>query len=244
MTNEPVFIELGNRDEEPQGRFEGRKSFPPEVAARLAIDAKEILDRYPVRRSALLPLLHLVQSEDGYVTIAGIEFCAGQLGLTSAEVAAVASFYSMFRRGPTGEYLVGVCTNTLCAVLGGDAILAQLVEQLGVQPGGTTGDGKVTLEHVECNAACDYAPVLMVNWEFFDNQTPDTATALVEGLRGGRIPAPRRGAPPCTFRETARILAGFADERPDAVAAACADEPTLAGLRQARELLRNGKDFR
>ncbi|MEU9807856.1 NADH-quinone oxidoreductase subunit NuoE [Mycobacterium sp. NPDC050853] len=231
-----VFLELGSRPPEDGGRFAGRKSYPPEVVSRLAIDAKEILDRYPSRRSALLPLLHLTQSEDGYVTKAGIEFCAGQVGLTFAEVTAVASFYSMYRREPTGDYLVGVCTNTLCAVLGGDVILARLVDELGVQPGGTTEDGKVTLEHVECNAACDYAPVLMVNWEFFDNQTPDGAADLVEGLRGGRIPEPRRGAPPCTFKETGRILAGFADERPDAVAAAQAGGPTLAGLRLAKDV--------
>lgn len=231
-----VFLELGPRPPEDGGRFAGRKSYPPEVVSRLAIDAKEILDRYPSRRSALLPLLHLVQSEDGYVTKAGIEFCAVQVGLTFAEVTAVASFYSMYRREPTGDYLVGVCTNTLCAVLGGDAILARLVDELGVQPGGTTEDGKVTLEHVECNAACDYAPVLMVNWEFFDNQTPDEAADLVDGLRVGRIPEPRRGAPPCTFKETGRILAGFADERPDAVTAARPGGPTLAGLRLAKDV--------
>ncbi|CPZ17458.1 NADH-quinone oxidoreductase%2C E subunit NuoE [Mycobacteroides abscessus] len=185
-----IFVELGGRPSEDEGRFAGRKHYPAEVVSRLAIDAKEILDRYPSRRSALLPLLHLVQSEDGYVTMAGIEFCARQVELTSAEVTAVASFYSMYRREPTGDYLVGVCTNTLCAVLGGDAILARLAGELGVHPGGTTEDGKVTLEHIECNAGCDYAPVLMVNWEFFDNQTPDEAAALVQGLRRGMFPRP------------------------------------------------------
>ncbi|SIN56362.1 NADH-quinone oxidoreductase, E subunit NuoE [Mycobacteroides abscessus subsp. abscessus] len=134
---------------------------------------------------------------------------------------------------------MGVCTNTLCAVLGGDAILARLAGELGVHPGGTTEDGKVTLEHIECNAGCDYAPVLMVNWEFFDNQTPDEAAALVQGLRRGHVPAPRRGAPPCTFKETARILAGFADERPEAVAAAQPGDSTLAGLRLAQDVQRN-----
>ena len=85
-----------------------------------------IIAKYPQARSALLPLLHLVQAEDGYLTAAGIGFCAAQLGLTDAEVTAVATFYSMYRRTPTGEYLVGVCTNTLCAVMGGDAILEAL----------------------------------------------------------------------------------------------------------------------
>ena len=91
------------------------------------------------------------------------------LGLTAAEVAAVATFYTMYKRRPVGDYHVGVCTNTLCAVMGGDAIFERLKEHLGVGNDETTADGTVTLEHLECNAACDYAPVMMVNWEFFDN---------------------------------------------------------------------------
>ena len=145
-----------------------------------------------------------------------MEFCGEQLGLTGAEVAAVASFYTMYRRGPTGEYLVGVCTNTLCAVMGGDAIFDSLKEHLGIGNDETTADGTVTLQHIECNAACDFAPVVMVNWEFFDNQTPESARELVDALRSGKPPAPTRGiAPLCTFRQTARILAGFPDQRPD-----------------------------
>ncbi|MGW0173947.1 NADH-quinone oxidoreductase subunit NuoE [Rhodococcus sp. NPDC003322] len=209
--------------------------YPPQVRARLEVDAKEILARYPQSRSALLPLLHLVQSEDGCVTRAGVEFCAGQLDLTAAEVSAVATFYSMYRRTPTGDYLVGVCTNTLCAIMGGDAILDRLRTHLGVEPGQSTDDGVVTLEHVECNAACDYAPVVMVNWEFFDNQTPESATDLVDTLRAGGRVTPVRGAPPCTFRETERILAGFPDPRPAAVDAGVAGEATVAGLRIARQ---------
>ncbi|MGH7734023.1 MAG: NAD(P)H-dependent oxidoreductase subunit E, partial [Gemmatimonadales bacterium] len=125
-----------------------------------------------------------------------------QLGLTAAEVTAVATFYSMYRRTPTGEYLVGVCTNTLCAIMGGDAILEGLQDHLGIHAGQTTEDGTVTLEHVECNAACDYAPVVMVNWEFFDNQTPATARDLVDALRAGQAVTPARGAAPCSFTET------------------------------------------
>ena len=119
----------------------------------------------------------------------------------------------MYRRTPTGEYLVGVCTNTLCAVMGGDAILEALEDHLGVHAGETTADGRVTLEHVECNAACDYAPVVMVNWEFFDNQTPSSARDLVDALRAGEAADTARGAPLCTFRETARILAGLPDRQ-------------------------------
>ncbi|GAA4473997.1 NADH-quinone oxidoreductase subunit NuoE [Rhodococcus olei] len=211
------------------------RGYPPQVLARLDIDAKEIVARYPQPRSALLPLLHLVQSEDGCVTPAGIDFCAGHVGLTPAEVTAVATFYSMYRRTPTGDYLVGVCTNALCAIMGGDAILDRLRTHLGVDPGQTTPDGVVTLEHVECNAACDYAPVVMVNWEFFDNQTPDSAADLVDTLRAGGRVTPTRGASPCSFRDTERILAGFPDPRPGAVDSGEAGAATLAGLRVARE---------
>ncbi|UGT62370.1 NADH-quinone oxidoreductase subunit NuoE [Nocardia asteroides] len=208
--------------------------YPEAVRERLARDAGVIVARYPHPRSALLPLLHLVQAEEGFVSATGIDFCAELLGLTAAEVTAVATFYSMYRRTPTGDYHVGVCTNTLCAVLGGDAILARLREHLGIEHGQTTPDGAVTLEHIECNAACDYAPVVMVNWEFFDNQTPDSAQALVDALRAGDQVVPTRGAPLCRFRDTARILAGFPDERPGALDG-MAGEPTLAGLRVARE---------
>lgn len=204
-----VDITLGPRPDEPGPAIAGPDSYPPEVTERLAADAAQIIDRYPHSRSALLPLLHLVQSQDGCLTRAGIRFCANHLGLTDAEVTAVATFYSMYRHTPTGDYLVGVCTNTLCAVMGGDAILQTLETNLGIHAGQTTPDGRVTLEHIECNAACDYAPVVMVNWEFFDNQTPSTATALIEALRAGETVEPTRGAGLCSFRQTARILAGL-----------------------------------
>ncbi|MDV3126697.1 NADH-quinone oxidoreductase subunit NuoE [Mycobacterium sp. 21AC1] len=227
-----VFLQLGQRPDEAGPPINGRAAYPADVDTRLRTDAEQIIVRYPDARSALLPLLHLVQSEDGCLTPAGIGFCAAQLGLTEAEVTAVATFYSMYRRTPTGEYLVGVCTNTLCAIMGGDAILDALQDHLDIEAGQTTADGRVTLEHIECNAACDYAPVLMVNWEFFDNQTPSSARDLVDGLRSGQAPAPSRGAPLCTFRETARILAGLADPQ------ASGGNPgpaTLAGLRVAQQ---------
>ncbi|MDI5966583.1 NADH-quinone oxidoreductase subunit NuoE [Streptantibioticus silvisoli] len=209
--------------------------YPADVRARLDADAAELVARYPDSRSALLPLLHLVQAEEGHVTATGMRFCAQTLGLTGAEVSAVATFYTMYRRKPSGDYQVGVCTNTLCAVLGGDAILDALHEHLGVGDDGTTEDGKVTVEHIECNAACDFAPVVMVNWEFFDNQTPESAKRLVDDLRAGRPVEPTRGAPLCTYRETARILAGFPDPRPGAVEASGGAGPaSLIGLRLAK----------
>ena len=229
-----IFIELGQRPDEPGPPIHGRSAYPADVESRLEADAALIISRYPESRSALLPLLHLTQSEDGYLTPAGIAFCAKQLDLTHAEVAAVATFYSMYRRSPTGEYLVGVCTNTLCAIMGGDAILDTLRGHLGVDAGQTTADGSITLEHVECNAACDYAPVVMVNWEFFDNQTPSSARGLVDALRAGEPPTPTRGASLCTFREAARSLAGLPNSGSPGVAAP-AGAATLAGLRIAQE---------
>lgn len=233
---ERQFIRLGRPPEEPhQFTHPGApQSYPEQVRTRLEADAKEIIARYPQPKSAILPLLHLVQAQDSYLTPAGLAFCADQLGLTGAQVAAVASFYTMYRRDPTGEYLVGVCTNTLCAVMGGDAIFDGLKEHLGVDNDETTEDGSITLQHVECNAACDYAPVVMVNWEFFDNQTPESARALVDALRSGESVRPTRGMPLCRFRETERILAGFPDERPDD-GQGDPGAPTLAGLRFARE---------
>ena len=210
-------------------------AYPDEVRARLEADAKEVIARYPGSRSALLPLLHLVQAEEGFVSRTGMAFCAELLGLTTAEVTAVATFYTMYRRKPAGKYHVGVCTNTLCAVLGGDQIFAELKEHLGVENNETTEDGAISVEHIECNAACDYAPVMTVNWEFFDNQTPESAARMVDDLIAGRTVEPTRGAPLCSYKETSRILAGFPDERPGAVEASGGAGPaSLAGLRLAR----------
>ena len=123
--------------------------FTEQTRARLDTDAAEIIARYPKSRSALMPLLHLLQAEEGYISADGIEYCAGKLGLAPAEVAAVVSFYTMFKRRPVGDYHVGVCTNSLCAIMGGDQIFAELQEHLGVGNDETTADGKIILEHVE-----------------------------------------------------------------------------------------------
>jgi NADH-quinone oxidoreductase subunit E len=208
--------------------------FSQEARTRLEADAAEIIARYPRSRSALMPLLHLVQAEEGHVSADGVAFCAAQLGLTEAEVTAVMSFYTMYKPHPVGDYHVGVCTNTLCAVMGGDAIFAGLTGHLGVGNDETTPDGKITLERVECNAACDFAPVVMVNWEFFDNMTPQTARALTDDLRAGNPVRPSRGpARLCTWREASRILAGFPDDQ--ATDGPAAGPPGLVGLKIARE---------
>jgi NADH-quinone oxidoreductase subunit E len=214
------------------------KGYPQQVRDRLDADADVVIARYPVSRSALLPLLHLVQAEEGFVSGDGIKYCAEKLDLTTAEVTGVATFYSMYKRRQVGDYHVGVCTNTLCAVLGGDEILAAVEEHLGIGNDERTEvspEGRsLTLEHIECNAACDYAPVVMVNWEFFDNMTPDKAKQLVDDLLAGRPVVPGRGPAPCSFRPTERILAGFEDHREDAVHAGAPGPETLAGLRVAQ----------
>jgi NADH-quinone oxidoreductase subunit E len=200
-------------------------------------EAAELIARYPAgeSRSALLPLLHLVQSVQGYVTPDGIAFCADALDITKAQVAAVATFYTMYKRKPTGEYLVSVCTNTTCGILGGDEIFAALRAELGVGHNDTTPDGTITLEHAECLAACDYAPVVTVNYEFFDNQTVDSARSLVGQLRAGERPAPTRGAPLCTFREIERQIAGLHDDASLALEANGSGLPTEIGVKLAIE---------
>ena len=216
------------------------KGYPPEVKGRLDPDADAVIARYPVARSALLPLLHLVQAEEGHVTGDGIRYCAEKLDLSTAEVSGVVTFYSMYKRKEVGDYHVGVCTNTLCAVLGGDEILAALKEHLGVdndQRTPVSPEGRsLTLEHIECNAACDFAPMMTVNWEFFDNMTPDKAKTLVDDLLAGRTVVASRGPAVCSFRETERILAGFEDRRADAVnAGGSAGPESLVGLKIAQQ---------
>jgi NADH-quinone oxidoreductase subunit E len=198
--------------------------------------AREIIAQYPPdrSRSALLPLLHLVQSHEGYVSPDGIGFCASMLGLNRAEVAAVATFYTMYKREPAGDFLVSVCTNTLCDTLGGQRVYDELAERLGVGHNETTADGTITLEHAECLAACDYGPVLTVNYEFFDKVTPESAAELVQRLRNGERPTPSRGARLCTLKEISRQLAGFGDDRPNALADGIAGDASLAGAALAK----------
>ncbi len=200
-------------------------------------ELREIAARYPEARSGLLPMLHLVQSVEGRLTPEGIEACAEILGISAAEVNGVATFYTMYKRKPVGDYHVGVCTNTLCAVMGGDLIFERLKEHLDVGNDETTTDApglkSITLEHIECNAACDYAPVMMVNWEFMDNQTPESAVQAIDDLRAGTPVHSTRGPQLCTWREAERVLAGFPDDRADE--GPTAGPASIAGLKIARE---------
>ena len=188
-----------------------------------------IIAKYPRSRSAIMPLLHYVQALDGYVSDRGIEKIAEKLNLEAAEVTAVSTFYTQYLKHPAGEYHVGVCINTLCAVMGGDAIYQSVSEHLGIGNHETTKDGKVSLERIECNAACDYAPVVMVNWEFYDNQTPQSVRDLVDAARAGNPPAPTRGPKKLpTWRQNEALLAGINDGL--ANEGVQAGEATLRGL--------------
>ena len=196
-------------------------------------ELRELAARYPQPRSALLPMLHLVQSVDGRVSPRGIEACAEILGITTAQVSGVATFYTMYKRRPAGKHHLGVCTTALCAVMGGDILLQRAKDRLGIDEGQTTPDGQVSLERLECNAACDFAPVMMVNWEFMDAMTPEKANELIDNLAAGKEVRSTRGARLTSWRQAERVLAGFpdglADEGPTAGPA------SLEGLRVARE---------
>lgn len=208
------------------------------ISEKTLDELREIAARYPEARSGLLPMLHLVQSVQGRITPEGIEACAAILDISPAEVNGVATFYTMYKKHGVGDYHVGVCTNTLCAVMGGDEIFARLKDHLGVGNDEVAvqrqGDSRtVSLEHIECNAACDYAPVVMVNWEFMDNQTPESAVQMVEALRAGHDVSSTRGPKLCSWREVERVLAGFPDGRVDE--GPTAGEASLVGLTIARE---------
>ena len=148
--------------------------------------AEDIIGRYPLPKSALIPLLHLAQEQDGYVAEDAMEHIAELIGVTPAEVLGTCSFYEMFKREPVGQYLVNVCTNISCLLLGGEELLHHLEQRLGVKAGSTTPDGTFTLEDVECIAACTDAPCLQVNYRYFPNVTPESADALLDDLRAGR----------------------------------------------------------
>lgn len=190
------------------GRFE--TDLGPKGAAPLSPDTiaamQRLMGRYPEPRSALLPMLYLVQAEHGYVSQEGMREVAGLLGLFRAEVAAVATFYTMFKRRPCGTWLVSVCTNVSCALAGGRQIYERLAEHLGPESTAMTPDGVFTVEEVECLGACDGAPVVQVNYENYERMTADSTLGLAEALRAGTIPPPARGEPPKTSKEVSRRL--------------------------------------
>lgn len=149
--------------------------------------ARDLIAIYPEPRSALIPILHILQEQDGYLTEEGMEHVGELVGLTAVEVQGTASFYDMFHFEPVGRYLVAVCTNIACMLQGAYRLLEHAEERLGVAPGGTTGDGMFTLEDAECLALCGNAPCLTVNWRFFGDVDPDGFDGLIEDLRAGRL---------------------------------------------------------
>jgi NADH-quinone oxidoreductase subunit E len=177
--------------------------------------AERVMARYPTRRSALVPLLYLVQAEVGWVPRQGMREVGELLGITTAEVEAVATFYTMLKLHPCGRYVVSVCTNPPCALLGGRRVFERARELLGPEAvGGVTADGLFTLEEEECLAACDRAPVVAVNYLYYDRASEERLEELVASIRGGRVPEASRGGVPGELREVSRILAGVAGPGP------------------------------
>jgi NADH-quinone oxidoreductase subunit E len=171
--------------------------------------AEEIVRHYPEPRSALLQLLYLVQAQEGHVTREGMQEVAGVLGITTAEVEAVATYYTMLKKTPTGRWLISVCTNLSCALAGGRDLYERAGEALGPEAGVVTSDGEFTLEEVECLGACDAAPVVQVNYCNYDRVTGEGLVHMIEQLRAGEVPEPSRGPKPVDHRRTSRLLAGL-----------------------------------
>ena len=149
--------------------------------------ALDLIALYPEPRSALIPILHVLQEQDGYLTEDGMQHVGELLGLAPVEVRGTASFYDMFHFEPVGRYLVAVCTNIACMLQGAYRLLEHAEERLGVAPGGTTEDGMFTLEDAECLALCGNAPCVTVNWRFFGDVDLEAFDGLVDDLRSGRL---------------------------------------------------------
>ena len=149
--------------------------------------ARDIVARYPRRKSALIPLLHLSQEQNGYITEDAMRHIAELLDVTPAEVYGTATFYEMFRFQPTGRYLVNVCGTMSCALMGGHELMHHAEEVLGIKAGSTTPDGLITLQHAECQAACTEAPTLQVNYRHRYRVTNAEFDQLLDDLRAGRL---------------------------------------------------------
>ena len=193
---------------------------------------RELAKRYPNPRSALLPMLHLVQAEQDEVTTEGMAACAEELDITSAEVTAVATFYTMYKYSPVGRHHIGVCINTLCGLLGGDAVYERVAERLGASHNEPSADGNFWLERIECQAACTHAPVMTVDWEFMDDVTPQSAVALIDKLASGEEVWSTRGPMIRDFQATEHTLAMAEDDL--ATVGNYVDEKMLAGLKIAK----------
>jgi len=149
--------------------------------------AREIITRYPKARSAMIPLLHLAQQQDGYVTNEAMIHIGELVDATAAEVLGTATFYEMFKFEPVGKYLINICDTMSCALMGADELMHHAEHKLGIKAGGTTADGLITLAHAECQAACTEAPTLQVNYRFRYRVTNESFDALVDDLRAGKL---------------------------------------------------------
>ena len=143
---------------------------------------ERLLTRYPDRKAAILPALHLAQKEFGYVSDEAIVYIAGLVGASPAEIEGVASFYTMYDRKPVGKYHVQICRNISCSLLGAEHLIEHVSRKLGVRPGETTPDGKFTLEKVECLGSCGTAPVMQVNDEYHENLTVESIDRILDKL--------------------------------------------------------------
>jgi NADH-quinone oxidoreductase E subunit len=157
----------------------------PGISGELKAQMRAIVARYPLARSAMLPCLHLAQEAQGRITVAGVLAVAEVLGVPADEVESVVTFYSMYHTESEGRYALKVCTSIACYLRGCDALVRRLEQRLGIHHGETTSDGRFTLEHIECLAACGGAPVMQVNGEFVENVTPERADELLDRLSGG-----------------------------------------------------------
>ncbi len=186
----------------------------PVLSPELRAQAKRITSRYPSgrERSAIMPLLYLMQSVEGYVSREGLREVGELLGITTAEVEAVASFYTMLRLRPTGRHLVSVCTNLSCALLGAKDVYESAHRATGIPRGGEmSDDGLFSVHEEECLGACDAAPVVQIDFATHDRVTPQRMAEVVEALAADEIPPPSRGVAPQSLRDASRILAGLAD---------------------------------
>jgi len=159
--------------------------------ARLTEDnlrlAHEIISRYPRARSAMIPLLHLAQEQDGHVTREAMVQIGELVGASSAEVYGTASFYEMFKFEPTGRYLINICGTMSCALMGAEELMHHAEDRLGVKLGGTTPDGMFTLERAECQAACTEAPCLQVNYRFRFRVGTADFDSMIDDIVAGRV---------------------------------------------------------
>jgi NADH-quinone oxidoreductase subunit E len=174
-------------------------------------DARSVIARYPEgrERSAVMPLLYLAQSAEGRITRDGLREVADLLGITTAEVEAVATFYTMYRTRPTGEHLVNVCTNLACMLRGAKDVYEAAHEAAGMARGQEiSDDGLITLHEEECLGVCDFAPAVQIDFMNHDNVSPERMRELVAQLRAGEVPTPARGPKVESFRHASRVLAG------------------------------------